>query len=103
MKYYRLSENNEWEGETWHFYIPVEGNEEEMVKLKEKYIDGEIYCVSIKKFTEERVDILCEDDNNTSYMNKHNKLKGKLTVPENLSPKTDDPLYKGGICKFMKE
>ena len=34
MKYYRLKEINDWEGETWNFYIPVEGNQKEIEKLK---------------------------------------------------------------------
>ncbi len=100
MKYYRLTEHNEWEGETWHFYIPVDGNEEELEKLRSS-IDGEIYKLSKKTYEEDKITTLCEDDDDAGYMAKHNKLEGKF-VFEQPSDKNTEPLYKGGIRKMMK-
>lgn len=99
MQFYCLVENNDWEGETWKFYFPVEGNEKETKKLN-KFIDGENYILSEKIYTEEEVDILCTEClNHITYMPTHNKLNGKLSVK---GKKNNNPLYKGGIRDMIK-
>lgn len=98
MKYYRLKEINDWEGETWNFYIPVEGNQKEIEKLK-KHLVEDTYILDKKLYEEKDVDFLCENEDNCGYMNQHNKLAGKLKVPKKMN---DDLLYKGGVKKFME-
>ena len=103
-QFVRFRENNDWKGETWDFYIPIEGNEEaieELVELIEKYPNYTLYPVP---FSENEVDILVKNENELSYMPRHNKLSGKLDFfdysDKSLS-KEEDPFYKGGIRKYL--
>jgi len=93
MDYIKYTEFNDWEGETWHFYIPIKGNEEAVTDLR-GICDGECYCVADELIPEEEVDVLVKHSA-VGYMRKHNKLSGKLTPTEDL--------YKGGIVKMMEE
>lgn len=95
-QYYKFTEVNDWEGETWHFYIPVDGNKREIAKLK-KEVDGEFYIVNDELLPENEVDILCKHSDG-GYMTTHNKLKGKLEIPNEKGRSIEDALYKGGIC-----
>lgn len=62
--YRRFTEHNEWEGETWSFYIPVDGNVETLdalAALIAKYDpDAESFEMPERVFTEEEVDLLVE-------------------------------------------
>ena len=64
--YYVFVERNDWEGETWRFYIPVEENEEaidELVGLLEKYdiADDEVnYWVQEDVLSSNEVEVLCK-------------------------------------------
>ncbi len=101
--YMRFTEQNEWEGETWNFYIPVEGNEKELKKLKKLVDEIEAreqngqYTMGEKLYDEKTVDVLCENSEG-GYMSVHNKLKGLLKLPKKGK---EDPFYKGGINKMM--
>lgn len=102
--YARLTEHNEWEGETWHFYIPREGNVDALVTLEnlidEEDPDGETFELADRDFTEDEVTLLVNygDTSQNGYLAGHNKLDGKL------KPVTDmDRLYKSGIRDLMIE
>ena len=108
-QYVRFTEENDHEGETWNFYIPVEGNEEAIEKLRELLEPAEFYDLSEETFPEFEIDILVKhtaEDN--GYNPAHNLLGGKLDLSgceANLDEESDDfddPFYKGGICGFMK-
>lgn len=106
----KLTENNEHEGETWHFYIPYEGNEEaiaqlfEAIALLDQDVDEE-HSLDMTPIPEVEVDILVKHAD-TGYMANHNKLTGVLTLPENfderMADEDSDPLYKGQIKEYMK-
>lgn len=111
MMYAQFTELNEWENENWHFWIPIDGNEEELQKLLRLLTaadpDSDTYSLKLTPVPEQIVDWLTEklaDD--TAYMPSHNKLTGKLTVPDYdpglVDFGEDDPFYKGGIEKFME-
>jgi len=108
MSYYRFTEHNDNEGETWHFYIPVEGNEETIKNLKifleENNLEDE-YEISNKVFTDNETEVLC-DNTDSGYMDFNNQLFGKLILPKLEMHKDgyieDDPLYKGGIAELME-
>ena len=70
-KFIKLTERNDWEGETWNFYIPIRGNEEAIAFLKEALDPN--YSIGENEFTEHEVDILCNSNDNWGYMPKHNK------------------------------
>lgn len=106
----KLTENNEHEGETWHFYIPIDGNEAAIGQLLDVTIglDQDIdegYSLDVTPIPEVEVDILVKHAD-TGYMANHNKLTGVLTLPEDfderMADEDSDPLYKGQIKEYMK-
>lgn len=105
MMYVRFTENNDWEGEEWSFYIPVEGNEEAIKFLDEK-VCGNEYSLMKERLTEKEVGTL-ERFGGEGYMKNHNKLVGildykKLEKAIDTSGEDGDPLYKGGIKDYMR-
>jgi hypothetical protein len=103
--YIQLVENNEWEGETWHFYIPVAGNEKAigalstLIQLWDQDPEEPEYAISAKRLTEAQVDALVEYGSTGGYMAEHNKLAGRLDA-EAIRDCGD--LYKGSIRDFMR-
>lgn len=104
--YMQLAEVNEHEGETWYFYIPVQGNEVALEQLRAKFTewdsgdDPEFYLAE-ELFTETEVDILVKHGDE-GYMAYHNKLAGIL--PEDVVQglqEDDGKLYKGNISRLM--
>lgn len=112
--YAKLTERNEWEGETWYFWIPIEGNEDSLDSLGKAidHIDDEsektTFELDLTPVPESEVDILIkhEEGDNTTYMDAHNKIAGKLVLPEEalaqLTAGEIQPLNKGGIRDFCK-
>lgn len=104
-KYVRFTEENEWEGEIWHWYIPEAENKEALdsliAKLKEFDLT-DFYHLDDIHLTEQEVDTLVKYANDgTSYMAAHNKVTKPLDVSE-LEEVTDeeellDVLNKGGL------
>lgn len=95
MKFRTLRERNEWEGEIWKFYIQVEGNEDALIslaKLAEKWYGFELSDPALD-LDESEVDILVKNTG-SGYMDFHNKLTGKLTVPDRKSFVPDGKKYK---------
>ncbi len=105
-QFIRLRECNNWEGETWNFYIPVTGNEEAIKKLAvliENYQEHTLYPIPIG---ESEIDVLVKNDNRVGYMARYNKLEGKLDFtgfPDKSTNGAEDPFYKGDIQKYLKE
>jgi hypothetical protein len=111
-------EVNDWEGETWNFYIPVAGNEEAVALLKEQlarvvavdtnHESEHPYSISDKLRTSSQITTLTRFDDHCSYMAGHNLLEGTLTLPpfpKGLTQKTaqdwEGQFYKGGITNFI--
>jgi len=104
-EYVRFIEHNEWEGETWHFWIPLAGNKDALETL-DRIIDvadmGDSYEIDPEPVPEHDVDVLVAGGGDTDYMAAHHKLAGTLTVPDTLlSDPDNDELYKGGIRDLM--
>ena len=106
--YVKFTENNDWEGETWCWYIPVEGNKESLEVLRDKVkkvsTEADFYELGSKKLTEQEVDTLVKNANDDcGYMDGHNKVTYNLDVSELVPLKTPedihDALYKGGLFK----
>lgn len=105
--YLDFVEHNDWEGESWHFYIPVAGNEEAIEKFKIiinaiNETSGDEYEIGKEMLKEEEVDTLVRFGGQGYYSN-HNKLEGKLVIKklQKALDDDDDPLYKGGITDYM--
>lgn len=111
-EYVKLTEHNEWEGETWHFYIPLDGNKDTLDRLADALsilagADEEPeFELELAPMTETEVDTLVRHGGDTDYMAAHNKLEGRLVLPDGaldtLRLGDVDPLYKGRICDHMK-
>lgn len=112
--YARLKENNDWEGETWCFYIPVQGNEKAIDKLRklcEQLNEEEEFSCSIDDefVPESAVDVLVKYGE-SGYFDDHNKLEGKLVLPKKMPTRITDKvrqdwserMCKGGISEMMK-
>lgn len=115
MEYVRFIENNDWEGEVWHFWIPVEGNED-TISILRRIVDGETYSMSDNALPESSVDVLVAAnawEGNCSYDDANTKLSGRLFLPDDLrnsessigehAGEGEDSFYKGGIRSFMRE
>jgi len=101
----KFIEENDWEGETWNFYIPFKGNEEAIKKLAVRIRNSESYTLVQTPISEKEVDILVKHDNFKGYMARENKLSGKLDFtdyPNKSTNGADDPFYKGDIEKYLK-
>lgn len=121
MQFIKLREINEHEGETWRFWLQVDGNEAELKRLRtalERVAElyGDQYDVpfelSDQPKSEAYVDALVEEaeGDDDGYMAAHHKVTGVLTVPDwpDLAPDDYDnaierALYKGGIRKLFRE
>lgn len=105
MEYRQFIERNEHEGETWHFYIPVEGNEEALIEFGAMKIDGgDFHLRNDKIFSAEEVSIIEENDSMGGYLPRHNRLEGKLDLTDIRklgSQELHDYLYKGGIRNLV--
>lgn len=102
-----FTEVNDWEGETWTFWLQLEGNERELVSLKElisKYELHEEYNLDLNDIeSEEAVDRMVSRAQ-CGYMSSDNKVSGRFVCPEDSSSTSlDEDLYKGGITDFFKE
>lgn len=91
--YYKFTEHNDYEGETWHFYLPL--TEEEVRYFNELEIDEDSYEFSDEPIEEKEVDILVKHSD-SGYMANHNKVSEIKWewISENLN-EDEDPFYKG--------
>jgi hypothetical protein len=108
-----LTEENDWEGETWNFFLQWDGNKDQLQRLAEDIKRAEFETqwqfpfslLSATTVTEDEVDTVIRfaaDD--TSYMNAWQKVTGTFTWPTRLdAADLEEKLYKGGICDFFKE
>lgn len=101
-QFVKFTEVNDWEGETWHFWLPVEGNEVQLVRLAVVTRDEECeYSLDMKNpLNEAAVDILVANADDTDYMAEHTKVAGILRLPEELDEHLGE-FYKGGIVQLF--
>lgn len=107
LQFVKFTEHNEWEGETWNFWLQVNGNETALAKLADALRVGvadsepEYELASIgSAVAESTVDDLIEHADDEGYMCAHNKVTGVLTVPDDLGDYLDK-LYKGQITNLF--
>ncbi len=116
LKFVRFDETNEHEGETWTFWLQVDGNEDQLDKLWNLLIEAnknpddddeeyEEFAYDLSDRAEETVfehdvDVLVKRAAGNGYMAAHHKVVGKFTCPDSLGDGADD-LYKGKIRKLF--
>jgi hypothetical protein len=105
--YAKLTENNDNEGETWRFWIPVDGNQAALEHLDSAIGDSEWYDLDLTPVPESDVDALVRHTGD-GYMAYDTKLAGVLALTaeiiaqiEDAGDEGNDPLYKGGIKSLM--
>lgn len=108
MQYVKFTEHNEWEGETWHFWIPLQGNTDELKRLDQIIARNpemnEFYELDLTPVSEAEVGACVAQSSNTDYLPEHNKLTGTLRLPADdaITDNKSDLLYKGGIRDYMQ-
>lgn len=108
MQFVKFTEHNENEGESWLFWLQLDGNEEQLRQLQ-SWIgtfddDGEFYELDMTPVEEAMVDFAVRHINNTTYINENNKVTGYFICPE-VTPSDEgdgiewliDHFYKGNI------
>ncbi|MBF6358167.1 hypothetical protein IU449_27090 [Nocardia higoensis] len=98
------SEINDNEGETWDFWLQVDGNEAALEKLGNLLataaVDGyDCYGLADVEVDEVGVDLLVAHAH-VGYMASAHKVTGILSVPDSFEV---DGLYKGGITELFTE
>lgn len=102
--YWRLTERNDYEGETWHFYVKYEENRDAIkfleAKIKERREMGyNDYCFGVIYTSMTLLGALPDD---TSYMRTHTIINRPLDLVSIAAVDwSEDPLYNGGIRDFM--
>lgn len=107
MQFVKFTETNHWEGETWRFYLQVDGNEDEITKLRRLLADatkaskiGLDYTLDDKLMPEAAVDAIVDNCDDDGYMPAHNKVTGQFRCPDDLGERANE-LYKGSIEEFF--
>lgn len=110
MQFIKFTERNQHEGETWRFYLQVDGNEDQLDKLWDLLIDANTeededfaYDLSDRNeetLPEEHVDVLVKHAGGDGYRSAHEKVVGRFVCPDSLGDGADD-LYKGKIAKLF--
>lgn len=104
-------ESNDHEGESWTFWLQRDGNEDALsflageLEAAEKQFKWDFpYKLELDATLDEHdVDVLCEYGGQ-GYMDYHNKIVGKLVIPEDFTAAGDDDfLYKGGVSHLFHE
>lgn len=101
MKFIKFRETCDWEGESWNFWLQLDGNEKEIEKLKELIKDRENYKIFDCVLDEKDVDILVKKSD-SGYLTYENKIVGKFSVDKIILNKNIDNLYKGGIEDYFQ-
>jgi hypothetical protein len=106
LKFVRLTEHNDNEGETWSFWLQANGNESQLEKLgdlldeeaEEDDWEGFPYSLDLEdEVSEYIVDALVRYSSDGYYPD-HTKVVGLLILPVDLEV---DDLYKGGVRDFF--
>ncbi|VDO29414.1 unnamed protein product [Brugia timori] len=76
-KYLEICEDNEWEGETWSFFVPYKNLSDKIISQLEEFLsDSDYFSLVSHGITRENIDYLLSRNNieNTWYMNRYNLL-----------------------------
>ncbi|MDN5917946.1 MAG: hypothetical protein L0I76_23100 [Pseudonocardia sp.] len=101
-----MHETNDHEGETWTWFLQLDGNEAEIDKLARLLRDAEEgddeFSYSLELSTREPEPIVDKivAHAHTGYYASHNKVTGSFACPDDLGEYADE-LYKGGIRGFF--
>lgn len=107
MQYAMFIEHNSWEGETWRFHFPIDGNEEALVHLT-RLLDeydyfGGTFEIDDTPLSGEDVDALVDEAEDGVFPG-HTKLRGEIQI-EVLEEMDEDDLQEalaeGGFQRYV--
>ena len=105
MQYIKLTEENDWEGETWNFYIPIENNKDAIKALSKKLnefpedIESSFTLHDSTILEEYDVDVLVKHSEG-GYYHQHNKMVGVIDTNTFIDVYCEDfeeKIYKGNL------
>jgi hypothetical protein len=104
LEFFKFTETNEWEGETWNFYVPF--TKEQEARVRELIAPGDEhdspYSLSTEPVTEEEVDDLMATRGTTTVVAEHNKCGPLDTdLPPTLHSENDF-LHKGALFDVIE-
>lgn len=99
VKLYVFKECNDWEGETWRFFVRM--TDEQAEALREIIKDDESYSLTQSNLSEDKVAEKIADADGDGYMPDWQDLGILEKLPE-PSDKAADEFYKGQIANFCK-
>ena len=113
MKFVKFTEHNEWEGESWNFWLQLDGNEKELKELQAWLgtfdDDGEVYELDMTPVEEDKVDFVVQNVDGTDYLHENTKVTGVFTCPSFTDDsdkegweQLNDHFYKGEIASHFK-
>ena len=102
VQFISLTENNDHEGETWRYWLQVDGNEDEIEHLRAAIAgadEEETYELADidEAVPESDVDVLVKHTGR-GYTTYENKVTGYLVLPDDFDI---DDLYKGGVARLF--
>lgn len=99
--WHRLTEVNEWEGETWYHYFLHDEENKVLGALEAAIIKPSPFTeLKTVALTMDQAEVLTNRDDH-NYMQAH--WFAELTDFKGFAAATDKDLYKGGVRKFGKE
>jgi hypothetical protein len=110
LMFVRLRETNDWEGESWDWWLQVDGNEDAIAKLREILevwapdwgTDDPPFVLHLDNVEPEHVVDKLVQYAAENYFRLHNKVSGRFTCPDDLGENAE-LLYKGAIRSCFKK
>lgn len=104
MRFTQMVESNEHEGESWSFWLQLDGNEvviDRLIGLIEEEDLEDEYAFTGVLADDWEVDVLINKGNfGYGYTSQHHRVNGKLKLPNGFQV---NDIYKGHIKDFFKE
>lgn len=99
QEYFRFTEENDNEGETWNFFVPL--TDEQEAKLRAAIANWDCYKLDAKRYSEAEVQRFMKHEACTSYMPKYNRCAPlNEAIPVDLEE--NDIFYKGGAFHVLQ-
>jgi hypothetical protein len=101
-QYFEITENNDWEGETWHFFVPLAPDEE--LKLRQ-YVKaaGSAYRMAAEPTPLITIEVLLEREGATTYYGEYCRCAPLEKAIPDVFDTENDVLYKGGLFKVIEQ
>jgi hypothetical protein len=96
-QYYKFSEHNSWEGETWHFFLLLDDLQWRQINHAITGLFKRMYEIAETPTPRKEIDALVKNSD-FGYMNFYNKVS-KVELPAEIDLDKEDIFYKGGCWK----